>query len=139
MEMNMEWINMKNVFKVTHKSFDHGALDKLLQELVVKLQMRKNVAKVDQALELSSNSNNRPGARSAEAAEANESRTSPAPKPKKKASTPPPRRKLCSFYASAKGCSYGELCSLFEKGGHFRMHNKCLRCGSEEHLVKACT
>eukprot|EP00971_Amphidinium_carterae_P255787 5078365-Amphidinium_carterae.1 len=63
MEMNMEWINMKNLFKVTHKSFDHEALDKLLQELVVKLQMRKNVARVDQALGVSSNSNNRPGAR----------------------------------------------------------------------------
>eukprot|EP00971_Amphidinium_carterae_P094284 1866469-Amphidinium_carterae.1 len=82
--------------------------------------MRKNIARVDQALGVLSNSNNRPGARSLEA-EANESRTSP--KPKKKASTPPPRRKLCSSYASAKGCSHGELCPLFEKGGHPRMHN----------------
>eukprot|EP00971_Amphidinium_carterae_P302715 6015004-Amphidinium_carterae.2 len=128
MEMNMEWINMKNVFKVTHKSFDHKAFDKLLQELVVKLRMRKNIARVDQALE--------PGARSIEA-EANESRT--LPKPKKKALTPPPRRKLCSSYASAKGCFHGELCPLFKKGGHSRMHNKCLRCGLEEHLVKSCT
>eukprot|EP00971_Amphidinium_carterae_P017779 350403-Amphidinium_carterae.1 len=85
----MEWINMKNVFKVTHKSFDHESLDKLLRELVVKLRMRKNIARVDQALGVSSNSNNRPGARSLES-EANKWRTSP--KPKKKASTPPPRR-----------------------------------------------
>eukprot|EP00971_Amphidinium_carterae_P049317 972087-Amphidinium_carterae.1 len=90
MEMNMEWIGMKNNFKVTHKSFDHDALEFLLRELVVKLQMRKNRARVDNALEVTSNSNNRPGARSIEAAEANESRTSP--KPKKKAATPPPRR-----------------------------------------------
>eukprot|EP00971_Amphidinium_carterae_P169673 3361981-Amphidinium_carterae.2 len=31
------------------------------------------------------------------------------------------------------------MCPLFDKGGHPRMHNKCLRCGSEEHLVKSCT
>eukprot|EP00971_Amphidinium_carterae_P288376 5725093-Amphidinium_carterae.1 len=47
---SMEWINMKNVFKVTHKSFDNDTLDKLLRELVVKLRMRRNIAKVDQAL-----------------------------------------------------------------------------------------
>eukprot|EP00971_Amphidinium_carterae_P163340 3238762-Amphidinium_carterae.1 len=35
----MEWIGMKNTFKVTHKSFDHDALELLLRELVVKLQM----------------------------------------------------------------------------------------------------
>eukprot|EP00971_Amphidinium_carterae_P290880 5776394-Amphidinium_carterae.1 len=60
----MEWIGMKNLFKVTHKSFDHDALEHLLQELVVKLQIRKNIARVDNALGVTSNSNNRPGARS---------------------------------------------------------------------------
>eukprot|EP00971_Amphidinium_carterae_P257099 5104184-Amphidinium_carterae.1 len=48
MEMNMEWnqwIGMKNNFKVTHKSFDHSALELLLRELVVKLRMRKNIAR----------------------------------------------------------------------------------------------
>eukprot|EP00971_Amphidinium_carterae_P163448 3240862-Amphidinium_carterae.1 len=108
----------------------------LLRELVVKLRMRKNIARVDSALGVNPHSNNRPGARSLEAPEANEARTSP--KPKKKAETPP-RRKLCSSYASAKGCAQGELRPLFEKGGHPRMHNKCWRCGSEEHLVKSCT
>eukprot|EP00971_Amphidinium_carterae_P232759 4619422-Amphidinium_carterae.1 len=50
MEMNMEWIRMKNTFKVTHKSFDHDALELLFRELVVKLRMRKNTARVDNAL-----------------------------------------------------------------------------------------
>eukprot|EP00971_Amphidinium_carterae_P009002 177582-Amphidinium_carterae.1 len=128
----MEWINMKNIFKVTHKSFDHETLDKLLRELVVKLRVRKNAARVDQALGVTQGTNSKPLARSLEAADANESRASP--KPKRKAATPPPRRKLCSSYASAKGCAHGELCPLFDKGGHPRMQNKCLRCGSEEHL-----
>eukprot|EP00971_Amphidinium_carterae_P294567 5848660-Amphidinium_carterae.1 len=91
MEMNMEWINMKNKFQVTHKDFDHTVLEKLLRELVVKLRMRKNIARVDRALGVGPHSNSRPGARSMEATEAHEARTSP--KPKKKADTPP-RRKL---------------------------------------------
>eukprot|EP00971_Amphidinium_carterae_P057581 1138538-Amphidinium_carterae.1 len=62
-EMNMEWISMKKIFKVTHKSFDHKALDKLLQELVVKLRLQRNIARVDQALRVTQGSNNRPGAR----------------------------------------------------------------------------
>eukprot|EP00971_Amphidinium_carterae_P017488 344834-Amphidinium_carterae.1 len=33
-EMNTEWINMKNIFKVTPKNFDHDGLEKLLRELV---------------------------------------------------------------------------------------------------------
>eukprot|EP00971_Amphidinium_carterae_P226720 4496645-Amphidinium_carterae.1 len=93
MEMNMEWIGMKNNFKVTNKSFDHSSLETLLRELVVKLRMRKNIARVDHALGVVPHSNSRPEARSIEAAEANESRTSP--KPKKKAATTPPRKKLC--------------------------------------------
>eukprot|EP00971_Amphidinium_carterae_P136639 2707322-Amphidinium_carterae.5 len=112
MEMNMEWIGMKNNFKVTHKNFDHPSLETLLRELVVKLRMRKNISRVDQALGVGPYSSNRPGARSIEAAEANES----------------PQRG-----------AQGELCPLFDQGGHPRMHNKCLRCGSEEHLVKSCT
>eukprot|EP00971_Amphidinium_carterae_P080209 1587249-Amphidinium_carterae.1 len=87
MEMNMEWITMKNKFQVTHKNFDHTSLEALLRELVVKLRMRKNIARVDIALGMTSHS--RPGARTLEAAEANEARTSP--KPKKKAATPPKR------------------------------------------------
>eukprot|EP00971_Amphidinium_carterae_P039739 780542-Amphidinium_carterae.2 len=95
--------------------------------------MRRSNARVDSALGVTSQPNSRPGARSLEA-DANEARTPPKKKP-----TPPPKRKLCSSYASAKGCAQGEMCPLFDKGGHPRMHNKCLRCGSEEHLVKSCT
>eukprot|EP00971_Amphidinium_carterae_P192526 3820518-Amphidinium_carterae.1 len=62
---------MKNIFKVTHKSFDHEALNKLLRELVAKLRLRRNIARVDQALGVTQSFNNRPGARSLEAAEAN--------------------------------------------------------------------
>eukprot|EP00971_Amphidinium_carterae_P142246 2817772-Amphidinium_carterae.1 len=43
MEMNMEWITMKNKFQVTHKNFNHTDLEALLRELVVKLRMRKKV------------------------------------------------------------------------------------------------
>eukprot|EP00971_Amphidinium_carterae_P172894 3427034-Amphidinium_carterae.1 len=140
-EMNMGWIEMKNKFQVTHKAFGepfaHKSLEALLRlylrELIVKLRMRRSNARVDNTLGVTSQSNSRPGARSLEA-DANEARTPP----KKKATTPP-KRKLCSSYASAKGCAQGELCPLFDKGGHPRMHNKCLRCGSEEHLVKSCT
>eukprot|EP00971_Amphidinium_carterae_P286282 5684306-Amphidinium_carterae.1 len=114
-EMNMDWVNMKNKFQVTRKAFDHTSLESLLRELIVKLRMRRSTARVDSALGVTTNPNNRPGARSLEA-DANEARTSP--KPKKKAATPP-KRKLCSSYASAKGCAHGEA--------------------SEEHLVKSCT
>eukprot|EP00971_Amphidinium_carterae_P221174 4391011-Amphidinium_carterae.1 len=87
-EMNMDWITMKNKFQVTHKNFDHASLEALLRELVVKLRMRKSIARVDSALGVTSNPNTRPGARSLEA-DAHEARTSP--NPKKKAATPPKR------------------------------------------------
>eukprot|EP00971_Amphidinium_carterae_P214667 4260013-Amphidinium_carterae.1 len=76
--------------------------------------MRRSTARVDNALGVTTMPNNRPGTRSLDA-DANEARTSP--KPKKKAMTPP-KRKLCSSYASAKGCAQGEMCPLFDKGGH---------------------
>eukprot|EP00971_Amphidinium_carterae_P249999 4962738-Amphidinium_carterae.1 len=101
MEMNMDWITMKNKFQVTHKNFDHASFEALLRELVVKLRMRKSIARVDSALGVTPNPNTRPGARSLEA-DAHEARTSP--KSKKKAATPP-KRKLCSSYASAQGCA----------------------------------
>eukprot|EP00971_Amphidinium_carterae_P107555 2130294-Amphidinium_carterae.1 len=47
-----------------------------------------------------------------------------------KARTPPkkkPRR------------SQGEIRPLFDKGGHPRMSNQCLCCGTEGHMVKSCT
>eukprot|EP00971_Amphidinium_carterae_P276841 5494191-Amphidinium_carterae.1 len=67
MEMNMDWITMKNKFQVTHKTFDHVSLEALLRELVVKLRMRKSIARVDSALGVTPNTNSRPGARSLEA------------------------------------------------------------------------
>eukprot|EP00971_Amphidinium_carterae_P133655 2647241-Amphidinium_carterae.1 len=130
MEMSMAWIEMKNKFQVTHKTFDHMKLDGLLRELVVKLRMRQSNARVDSALGIANQPTNRPGARSPEA-DAHEARTPPKKKP-----TTPPKRKLCSSYARAKGCAQGEMCPLFDKGGHPRMHNKCLPCGSEEHMAE---
>eukprot|EP00971_Amphidinium_carterae_P231854 4601283-Amphidinium_carterae.1 len=73
----------------------------LLRELIVKLRMRRSTARVDSALEVTTMPNNRPGARSLDA-DANEARTSPKPNFSK--------RKLCSSYASAKGCAQGETC-----------------------------
>eukprot|EP00971_Amphidinium_carterae_P226178 4486462-Amphidinium_carterae.1 len=89
-EMNMSWIEIRNKFQVTHKA-----------------SLRSH-----DALGVTSQPNSRPGARSLEA-DANEARTPP----KKKATTPP-KRKLCSSYASAKGCAQGEMRPLFDKGGH---------------------
>eukprot|EP00971_Amphidinium_carterae_P053619 1056189-Amphidinium_carterae.2 len=90
---------MKNKFQVTHKTFDHVKLDGLLRELMVKLRMRRPNARVDSALGVANQPNNRPRARNLEA-DANEARTPPKKKP-----TTPPKRKLCSSYASAKGCA----------------------------------
>eukprot|EP00971_Amphidinium_carterae_P058722 1161253-Amphidinium_carterae.1 len=47
--------------------------------------------------------------------------------------------KLCSAYASKDGCPKGALCVMASKGGHPRMRDKCLQCGSEGHMYKACT
>eukprot|EP00971_Amphidinium_carterae_P053896 1061292-Amphidinium_carterae.1 len=41
--------------------------------------------------------------------------------------------KLCSAYASKDGCPKGALCVMASKGGHPRMRDKCLQCGSEGH------
>eukprot|EP00971_Amphidinium_carterae_P066914 1325221-Amphidinium_carterae.2 len=71
--------------------------------------MRRANARVDTALGLANQQSNRPGARSIEA-DANEAWTPPKKKP-----TTPPKRKVCSAYASAKGCVQGELCPLFNK------------------------
>eukprot|EP00971_Amphidinium_carterae_P074004 1463017-Amphidinium_carterae.1 len=100
-EMTMAWIALKTKFEVTLKSFDHVKLDGLLRELIVKLRTRRANARVDTALGLANQQSNRPGARSIEA-DANKARTPPKKKP-----TTPPKRKVCSAYASAKGCAQG--------------------------------
>eukprot|EP00971_Amphidinium_carterae_P078836 1559772-Amphidinium_carterae.1 len=52
-EMTMAWIELKTKFEVTLKSFNHEKLDGLLRELIVKLRMRRNNARVDTALGVS--------------------------------------------------------------------------------------
>eukprot|EP00971_Amphidinium_carterae_P345029 6485746-Amphidinium_carterae.1 len=49
------------------------------------------------------------------------------------------RKKICSEYATKEGCPKGAMCYMVAKGGHPRMKDKCLRCGSEGHMYKACT